>query len=152
MNAQEFAARLNRREYGSEITMAEEAEAKAAGLVVVFGYSDDNVELRGAIHEEVGAFDGATLHVGQTGLIPEWTGYDGISEEDATAYFQRKKATHQSIEAVWCPKETEADTEPFASWAYKTAIPHAAFDVMEDGDLYCRGIVFALADVRGAAA
>jgi hypothetical protein len=37
----------------SEINKAEERQAKDAGLVVVFGYSDDGVELRGAIHDEV---------------------------------------------------------------------------------------------------
>lgn len=39
MTPQEFAALLNGREYGEEITREEEALAKAHGLVVVFGYS-----------------------------------------------------------------------------------------------------------------
>lgn len=46
------------------------------------------------------------------------------------------------IEAVWCPDE------PDCSWAYKTDIPHVTFDVVEDGELYCRGIVFRLADAK----
>jgi hypothetical protein len=33
------------------------------------------------------------------------------------------------------------------SWSYETDIPHATFDVLEDGEVYCRGIVFALADL-----
>ncbi len=57
MNAKQLAAQLNGREYGSEITKEEEAAAKKAGLVVVYGASDDLVELRGAIEEEVGAYD-----------------------------------------------------------------------------------------------
>lgn len=152
MTAQELAARLHGREYGKETTKAEEAEAKAAGLVIVYGYSDDNVELEGAIDEEIGAWDGTTIRVTPLGLLPLWDSYeDGISEEDAEAYFKRKAAGFQNIEAVWSPVEVEGG-EPFASWAFKTAIPHATFDVMEDGELFCRGIVFALADVKGTAA
>lgn len=49
---------LNGREYGDEITREEEAMAKAHGLVVVFGYSDDNMEFCGAITDEVGCYDG----------------------------------------------------------------------------------------------
>lgn len=55
MNAKEFAAMLNGREYRREITKAEEKEAKAAGLIVAFGASDDNLELRGAVDDEIGA-------------------------------------------------------------------------------------------------
>lgn len=49
MIAKEFADLLSGRDYMNEITRGEEEQAKAAGLVVVFGYSDDNMELRGAI-------------------------------------------------------------------------------------------------------
>lgn len=33
------------------------------------------------------------------------------------------------------------------SWTFKTKIHHSTFEVMEDGKPYCRGLVFALADV-----
>lgn len=148
MNASELAAILNGREYGSEITKAEEAQAKAAGLVVVFGYSDDNVELRGAIEDEIGAYDGTTFRVCSYGLLPNWPADsdEGWSENEAEEYFRRKLAGFTTIEAVWCP-----DGDEGMSWAYHTEIPHATFDVMEDGEVYCRGIVFALADVAASA-
>jgi hypothetical protein len=38
------------------------------------------------------------------------------------------------IDAVWCEGEY--------SWTYKTNIPHATFDIWEDGEKYCKGIVF----------
>ena len=151
LTPQTLAALLHGREYGDEITHEESAQAKAAGLVVVFGYSDDNVELRGAIAEEIGAYDGTTIRVTTEGLLRAWPSEsDGLDEAAAEAYFKRKALGFKNIEAVWCPKEP-GQTEPYASWAYKTEIPHATFDVLEDGDLYCRGIVFALADVTGAA-
>lgn len=61
MTLKEFASLLDGREYGCEITPSEEALAKELGFVVVFGYSDDNAELRGAIDDEIGCFDGGIL-------------------------------------------------------------------------------------------
>lgn len=61
MTLKEFAAMLDGREYLHEITKEEEALAKELGFVVVFGYSDDNAELRGAIDDEIGCFDGGKL-------------------------------------------------------------------------------------------
>ena len=50
----EFANRLSGREYMSEISAEEEREAREKGLVIVFGYSDDCIEFRGAIDDELG--------------------------------------------------------------------------------------------------
>lgn len=61
MTLKEFARMLDGRTYGLEITKEEEALAKNLGFVVVFGYSDDNAELRGAINDEIGCFDGGVL-------------------------------------------------------------------------------------------
>lgn len=61
MTCKEFAKMLDGREYMHEITKEEEALAKELGFVVVFGYSDDNAELRGAIDDEIGCFNGGKL-------------------------------------------------------------------------------------------
>lgn len=61
MTLKEFAKRLDGRQYGNEITKEEEALAKKLGFVVVFGYSDDCAELRGAIDDELDCFDGGVL-------------------------------------------------------------------------------------------
>lgn len=61
MTLKEFAKTLDGREYGHEITKEEEILAKELGFVVVFGYSDDNAELRGAIYDEIGCYDGGIL-------------------------------------------------------------------------------------------
>lgn len=102
----DFSEGLNGREYGNEITPFEEQRAKELGFVVVFGYSDDNTEFRGAYEEEIGCYDGGRVY------------------EDTDKY----------IDAVWCDGEY--------SWTYKTNIPHATFDIYEDGEKYCKGIVF----------
>lgn len=144
MTKEELALKLTGREYGHEITHAEVAEAKKSGLVVIFGYSDDNCELRGAINDEVGACQGATVLIGQRGtlLLEIERGDAEILEKYGvlnTALTTRKQAT--KIEALWCK-------EPDYSWTYKTEAPHATFEIMEDGEPWCRGIVIDLKELK----
>lgn len=143
MTAIELAALLHGRTIGSEIDGDEEAKAKAAGLVVVYGASDDLVELRGAIDEEIGAYDGTTLRITPHGLLPEWPESDSITEDWAEEYFAKKASGFKTITADWCPHGNDG-----LAWSYRTDIPHETFDVYEDGQPWCRGIVFALADVK----
>lgn len=74
MKLREFADLLTDRDYGREITEEEEALAKELGFVVVFGYSDDNAELRGAIDDEIGCYNGGLLtHKKLRGtILAEW--------------------------------------------------------------------------------
>ena len=37
--------------------------------------------------------------------------------------------------------------EPGYTWIYKTDIPHETFEIVEDGEPYCRGIVFNIGDI-----
>lgn len=133
LTAQTLAMRLQGREYRAEITKTEDAEAKAAGLVVVFGAGDDLMEFRGAINDEVGAYEGATVALTDKGLCR-----NECEAEDCPAHIAAVEAARK-IEAKWCP-------DIGISWAYSTDIPHFIFEVMEDDEVYCQGIVFALVD------
>lgn len=131
MNMKELAALLNGRKYGNEITRDEERMARAAGLVVLFGYSDDNAEFRGAINDEAGCYGGGTIYLDADGLVS----LENCDNEDCKLrkqYLARCKA----VEAVW--------SEGGYAWTYKTNIPHETFEIFEDGEKYCRGIVFEL--------
>lgn len=97
---------------------------KAEGLVAVFGASDDLMEFRGAINDEFGAWDGTCVWVNKSGHVSD------IMHE----------ATGEAISALWCEEEGY-------SWTFKTKIPHSTFDVFEDDEKYCRGIVFSLEDI-----
>ena len=138
MTAQELAAKLNGHEYRNEITKEEQAEAKAAGLVVVFGAGDDLMEFRGAIYDEADCFEGGEVLVDGCGPLPD---YHSISDEGGHEDYFSRKPNAKKIEALWC-------REGGYDWTYKTDIPHATFDVIEDGVPRCRGIVFARADVE----
>lgn len=143
---EQMAALLTGREYGSEITREEVAVAKASGLVVVFGYSDDNVELKGAIDDEVGCAGSSTLSITERGVLERWDRHEEKNQADARAYFEAEKLPSAKLTTNWCPKDA-----PGYSWTYSLDIPHATFEVVEDGEPYCRGIVFAVADLIGGA-
>ncbi len=129
-----LAAELNGREYCKEITRQEGESARRDGLVVVYGASDDLMEFDGAIVDELGADDGRTAFVTRAGLVVNECG------NDKCPHFERAQQAATPIRQLWC-------AEPGYSWTYGTAIPHATFEIVEDGKPYCRGIVFALEDV-----
>ena len=141
MNAESLSKKLNGREYRSEITKEESKEAMERGLVVVFGASDDHMEFEGAIYDEIGAYDGGSAFVTENGLVES-----ECDEGEDCPYYKKELAKAHEIKAVWCPCDDKGNT--YASWLIKTEIPHHAFDIMEDGELYCRGVVFSLADVK----
>jgi hypothetical protein len=136
MKPDEFAALLSGATYCNEITKEQEALAKANGLVVVFGASDDLMEFRGAIYDEIGAYDGTTAYVDAKGLLPDRGSIE--DDDELRDYFAREPGA-VAIDAMWAQEDGY-------SWTFITRIPHATFEVTEDGAPYCRGIVFALAD------
>jgi hypothetical protein len=139
MTKDELANLLNGHEIGNEISDELEAVAKQAGLIVAFGESDDLLEFRGAIHDEVGAYEGTTA------LFADGRVFDDQACNDECKYFIAARAlaeqSGKSVRAVWCPEETY-------SWAIETDLPHATFCIWEDGEKYCRGIVFELKDIQ----
>lgn len=150
MTPQEFAARLNGRQYRSELTAEEAREAKRLGLVVIYGASDNLLEFDGAISDELGAHDGTEARVDQRGVLASFEDLVGRTEDESEfeLYFRRKAAGFAIVKAFWCPRKDEV-SEPWASWSIETEVPHATFDIMEDGELFCRGVVLRLADLPG---
>ena len=64
--------------------------------------------------------------------FPNWT------YASCAAMARKLEANASTIKAIWSDGEY--------SWRYETAIPCERFVVKEDGEPYCQGIVFALAD------
>ena len=136
MTAKELAEMLSGRKYGMEITSEEARAAKDAGLVVVYGYSDDNVEFAGAIDDEVGAYEGATILLTPAGVLQE-----PDCGMDDCPYFAKEREKARTIKAVW-------HDEGSPCWTFETDIPHKTFTIMEDGEPWCIGIVFSMADLE----
>lgn len=140
MTKEELAVFLDGREYGSEVSPRDAKAIRESGLIVIFGASDDLVELRGAIKDEIGAYNGTTFKIDRKGLLPSFEQAVEQGEDDCEDYFDRKPNA-QSVEAIW------SDNEGYC-WTFKTDIPHAEFSILEDGEKYCRGIVVDMVDLK----
>lgn len=130
MTPKEAAERLDGGQYGQEGSRELWSQMKDSGLVAVYGGSDDLMEFEGAIYDEIGCYGGGSVKVTPKGLL----------DPDDDIYSRAEKEAFPTIKALWCPDDR-------ISWAYETSIPHEQFEIWEDGEIYCRGIVFALADV-----
>lgn len=144
MTPQEFADMINGRQYGDEVNSDEQRLAAKHGLVVVFGYSDDNVEFRGWIYDETGAYgakgkairftiDGKILREPseeEREVLEKFGVLDDVLNSPETASVR-----------VWWRRE-----ENSPCWTFEANFPHATFEVKEDDELFCRGLVFKLED------
>lgn len=137
MTAKELANALDNREITCGISKEQEHQAAENGLVIVFGYSDDNAEFCGAIDDEVGCFGGGTIYLTKDGILPEPECVEG----DHCPYFSTVKKAAKRIEAVW------SETPDTPCWTYETDIPHETFRIFEDGEVWCVGIVFSIKDL-----
>ena len=135
MTMKELASLLSGREITKEITHDEERQAAAAGLVVVFGYSDDSMEFRGAVDGEAYCFDGGPAYLGKAGILEE-PACSG-AEDCKCPYFDAARKKAKAIKAVW-------HDEGGPCWTFETDIPHETFNIYEDGELFCVGIVFSV--------
>ncbi len=135
MNAKKLASLLTGRKYDAEITGVEAHNAAIAGLVVVYGYSDDNVEFNGAIAEEVGCYEGGTILLTKSGVLltPD-------CGQDDCPYFGIAKRNAKTIIAKW-------HDEGSPCWSFETDIPHETFDIYDGDELFCVGIVFSVEDL-----
>lgn len=136
MDKEAVCKALNGREYPLRLDDAFCDILEESGLVVVYGASDDLMEFRGVINDEVECWNGGTAYLDKKGLLVNECG-----EGDACPHFLEKRVSATTIIAVWC-KDNDY------SWTYETSIPHVTFDIGEDGEKYCRGIVFKLSDVK----
>lgn len=133
-----LAGLLTGREMGSEMAKEEELQAKAAGLIVIFGASDDLMEMRGFVCNEIGAPTDALIDA--KGLLPN---RDSIDDDTSLKDFFAREPLARTVEALWC-------AEDGYSWTYRTTVPHATFEIVEGGEPYCRGIVIDVANLAQA--
>lgn len=108
----------------------------------MFGASDDLVEFRGAIDDELGACEGTEALISKDGkFLPhdiedheEWLEEHGLLADFKARFPNKVVATRSGVDGP--------------SWRITTDIPHATFMIMEDGEEYCQGIVFNLSDLK----
>ncbi|MEI7474719.1 MAG: hypothetical protein WCK67_08055 [bacterium] len=144
MDEKELATLLNGREYLSEITKEEEELAKKNGLVVVFGQSDDLMEFRGAINDEFDCYGGGTAYLTKEGLL------ENDCEDEYCPYFNKIQQEATQILAVWIDGITPLDEKGW-TWQYRSKDLEGkfeTFEILEDGEKYCKGIVFSIYNLK----
>jgi hypothetical protein len=141
MTHEQLAAALNGREIGEEITREEAATAKTNCLAVAFGYSDDNLELRGYFDDELDCYYGGEWKIGEDGCLEKKNERDEMKLRDAREYIAKEKTALNTLKAKWNDKGNPC-------WQISIDCPHSTFNVMEDGEVFCVGIVFAIADLK----
>jgi len=138
MTTTEIAGYLYGAEYGRDMVPQFIIDAaKQAGIVIVHGDSDDLVRLLGAIDDEVDAYNGTEIFVTDKGLLRN------ECHNPECRQYSRQKEEAAKIKAIWNDLG-----DPF--WEFETDIPHKTFIIVEEDEQFCRGIVFALADIPAA--
>lgn len=134
----QIAKMIDGSQYGSEVTKEIVELAKSNNVVIVFGGSDDLMEFRGSIDDEIRCFEGGTAYItADKELLDE----DCLADCSKCKYLAKILESCTQIKALWC------ETLSNCSWTYKTTIPHETFSIWEDDEQYCIGIVFSLNDI-----
>lgn len=101
---------------------------KDNNIVIAYGMSDDLLEFEGAFVEEYSAFYGTKIYVDLDKKCfqqkEEITNFDNIVD---FPYF---------INALWCKNDIP--------WTIETNIPHKKFNIIDDGEIFSKGIIFLL--------
>ena len=133
---------------------------KDRNWLIVFPYSDDNVELRGAYNDELGAYDGTILRFVKAGDFY-------MDEDDEECYHKATKNMFVTIneqeineikksignwldynglviEALW-----EPDGLPDYAWAYHALgnVDYAEFNILSDGEPWARCLIIDLNNI-----
>lgn len=141
MIIKEFANMLNGMEYtGMTLTCEQRDIAVDNGFVVVSGASDDLIEFEGAITDETGVFNGGTVHI----QVPYEC--DGQIIGGGVVAGNNGQKNVMTILVKWC--EERAENGELIPWTYETSVPHETFNIYENGELYCKGIVFSINDIK----
>jgi hypothetical protein len=144
MRKEELAKLLNGRHDLEEMTKEEEKLAKENDLLVCFGRSDDLLEFRGLIYDEVDAYGTGTASI----VLKKDNNVDlmsGCALEEIKDLFEENDLVFNlpivEIEASYCKEEFPT------GWLVKSKIPSASFEIFEDGQVSCKGIIIEKADL-----
>lgn len=132
MDLKEFAKLIDGRENAYNMFGDVRNTAKESGFVIVYGASDDLMEIDGAIQDEADVYSGGEVVLARNGVF---NGPDCDCGKMECPYFREAVSKAKKIKAVWCGNGK-------APWSYETEIPHESFRIYEDGELFCEGIVF----------
>ena len=140
-----MAEMLNGRNYGYEITEEQEEIAKDAGLVIVFSYTDDWIELRWAINDYGISPNNKIFFIDKKdkeiikNLEHYTAGKNNLFKTIAKEYFEKN--------CIELEMMTKRDWEYFLNYKLKSNTEVATFDIMEGWKKICEWIIFNINDL-----
>lgn len=128
MTVKEVAGKISGREYGRELLPEEEKELAKAGIVVVYGYSDDSVEFGGAVNCEIGCWEKID--------IPIFDGkpFEPPCIDEVCPLLGKLLLCAKYIHAEFCDE----------GWRFSADFPHEKVFFYEDGEIFGEGLVYSL--------
>ena len=127
-------------EYGDDIPANADKLAETIGAAIIYGYSDDGVMVDGVVSDQGSAYDSNTLWLDRKGFLPINEDLTLQNDEPATVdecrEIVKRFDSAVKLKAIW------GDTG--LAWRYETEVEHCTFEIREDGEVWCRGIVFLL--------
>lgn len=118
----EIKSRIDKIDIKQEIPKDVQVLAKDNNILIAYGGSDDLLELRGAINEEYGAWEG---------FDPRVMSGDGRREIEVL-----KKLLSIDLVMNWCPND-----ELSGNFTLKEGVEFEEFDIIEDEEVFCRGVI-----------
>jgi hypothetical protein len=141
MTIKEWAEKLNGIEYPADEPDEENGNLKTDGIIAVYGASDDLMEFRGVIYDEVGAYEGGEAFIASRGKGTAFL-FDEEENRDSAEFNQDEIKKMEKVVAIWAPEDIEA------SWKIEIDLPHETFDIMKDGKLFCRGVLILVDNIK----
>jgi hypothetical protein len=114
----------------NEISKSIQELAQAHGLVIVYAYSGDCSVFCGYI---------------DSGDEIIWNRYPITFKKEKSYFAPQNNNICNVINIKRC---IEFKNETIIPWGYETTIPHEKFNLMEDGEVFCLGIVFSINDLK----
>lgn len=129
---------IGNHEYGDDIPASAISLADQIGAAIIYGYSDDGIIVEGAVQDQAGVYGGTTVWVDEEGFLPINENQNCTDAEIETISDYRKlvKRFDRSV------KVEAIEEQDGYYWQYKTDWPHKTFEITEDGEPWCKGIVF----------
>ena len=120
--------------------------AKENDWLVVFGHSDDCIELRGAFRAETYYNRPEVFPIYDFGLLPSWDEIDHSDEEEARQYFKRKKS--KVLLRLYVFQNEEYEDEKFM-WFFDFNFQNYKFKIYDEDEPFCVGCVVDINKVKG---
>ena len=133
MTREELASKLDGLQYCDSAIENLSEEARYHGLIYVFGSSDDLLEFRGEINDEIGAYEGCTVKLNDCGIVEK-----KCEDDDCPHDLKIWRDAKHWVKAEWCPESMDT------SWLITASVSVVTFDIFDEDFLYCRGIVFSI--------